>query len=141
MEILTTLSESDPSLKVIPWKEQQQYNEIDASNIPSYQSGITRFFNRIMPKNEGPVYADMRIKHKRSFEDIINDVSLWLSNHRHGIYFQTLQCENSTNIGWLLWSFRRIDSKKLEDEIWELYKINVALKYQTIAVSTNRQPR
>jgi hypothetical protein len=140
-EILTTLSESDPTVKVIPWKEQQQYTEIDASNIPNYQSGITRFFNRIMPTNEGPAYADVRIKHTRQFGDIMNDIQLWLSNHRHGIHFQTLQCENTTNIGWLLWSFRRIDTKKLEDEIWALYKINVALKYQIIATSTNRSEK
>jgi hypothetical protein len=138
VEILTTLRESDPIVKVIPWKEQQQYAEIDASNIPKHQSGITRFFNRIMPKNEGSAYADMRIKHTRQFGDIMNDIQLWLSNNRHGIYFQTLQCENTTNIGWLLWSFRRIESKKLEEELWGLYNINVALKYQNIAVSTNR---
>jgi hypothetical protein len=138
VDILNTLNESDATLKVIPWKEQQEYAEVDGSNIPDNQPGIKKFFNRITPRQEGNTYADMRIKHTRKFDDIINDIDLWLSNHQHGIYFQTLQCEETTNIGWLLWSFRRLDTRKLEDEIWELYKINIALKYQNIALSTNR---
>ena len=137
VDIIDKLIESDNELKVIPWKENTEYREIDANSIPTNQPGIASFFNRINPRQEGFVYADIRIKHRRIIEDIINDTSLWLSNQKHGMYFQTLQSESITNIGWLLWSFRRMDLRKLEDEIWKLYNINIALKYQTIATSIN----
>ncbi len=138
VEIATELTGADNDLKFIPWKSQQVYEEITAQQVPNHQPGITKFFNRAYPKTEGLTYADIQIKHKRPFGDIINDISLWLSNRQHGIYFQTLQCEETSNIGWLLWSFRKIDLRKLEEEIWELYKINIALKYQAIAVTANR---
>jgi hypothetical protein len=111
VEIVTKLIESDNELKLVPWKEQSDYEEIDAQNIPNNQPGINKFFNRIYPRSEGPVYADIRIKHKRAAKDITNDISLWLSNHQHGLYFQTLQSEETANIGWLLWSFRKIDTR------------------------------
>ncbi len=138
VDIAAKLTESDNHLKLIPWREQQAYAEITAQNVPNHQPGINKFFNRASPRSEGFVYADIRIKHKRPVDDIIKDISLWLSNQQHGIYFQTLQCEETTNIGWLLWSFRKIDIRKLEDEIWALYNINIALKYQKIALSTQR---
>ena len=64
-EILTKLKEIDGNVKVIPWKEQQEYAEVDATNIPNTHPGIKKFFNRITLRNEGHVYADMRLKHKR----------------------------------------------------------------------------
>ena len=138
VEIVKKLIESDNTVKVVPWKGQPNGEEIDAQNTPNTQPGLNKYFNRIFPRAEGFVYVDVRLKHKRSSVDIINDISLWLSNQQHGLYFQTLQSEETSNIGWLLWSFRKIDSRKLEDEIWELYGINVALKYQTIATSMTR---
>jgi hypothetical protein len=138
VEIVHKLTETDNDLKIVPWKEQSVYEEIDEKSIPHNQPGINKFFNRIVPRSEGFTYADIRIKHKRASKDIINDISLWLSNNQHGLYFQTLQSEETVNIGWLLWSFRKIDSRKLEEEIWDLYGINIALKYQTIATSTTR---
>jgi hypothetical protein len=138
VEIATELTSVDNDLKFIPWKNQQVYEEITAQQVPNHQPGINKFFNRAYPKTDGLTYADLQIKHKRPAGDIINDIALWLSNRQHGLYFQTLQCEEVSNIGWLLWSFRKIDLRKLEDEIWELYKINIALKYQAIAVTVNR---
>jgi hypothetical protein len=120
VEIVTKLVESNKELKIVPWKEKAEYEEIDAQNIPHNQPGINKFFYRISPRAEGFAYADIRIKHKRASKDITHDISLWLSNQQHGLYFQTLQSEETANIGWLLWSFRKIDSRKLEEEIWDL---------------------
>jgi hypothetical protein len=56
----------------------------------------------------------------------------WLSEQKHGIYFQHLQCQKTTNLGWLLWSFRRIDTTILQQEIEDLFNVKVFLRYQNI---------
>jgi hypothetical protein len=63
---------------------------------------------------------------------MIFDLTPWLTENKHAIYFQHLQCQNTTNLGWLLWSFRRIDTDILQKEIATLFNINVNLRYQNI---------
>jgi hypothetical protein len=45
------------------------------------------------------------------------------------------ECPNTTNLGWLLWSFRKIDITVLQMELLMKHGINVTLRYQNIILS------
>jgi hypothetical protein len=54
------------------------------------------------------------------------------------MYYQVLQCPLTTNIGWLLWSFRRIDTECLQQEIEDVYDIQVNLRYQNVSIGQGK---
>jgi hypothetical protein len=83
-------------------------------------------------------HGEFRMEHSRRWEDIIHDITPWLSEHRHGLFYQHLQCANTTNLGWLLWSFRKIDTEVLQRELLLNHGINVALRFQNIVVHRGR---
>jgi hypothetical protein len=74
----------------------------------------------------------MQITHTRRWEDIVYDLTPWLTETKNGIYYQELQCPLTTNLGWLLWSFRKIDTVVLQQEIEALFNIRIYLRYQNI---------
>ena len=80
------------------------------------------------------VHGEFRMEYSRRWEDIIQDLTPWLSDNRHGMYYQQLQCPNTTNLGWLLWSFRKIDVEVLQSTLLMEHGINVSLRYQNIVL-------
>jgi hypothetical protein len=80
----------------------------------------------------------MQITQTRKLEDIIFDLNDWLSQRRRRLYFQTLQCQSTTNIGWLLRSFQRIDINWLEMEIKKIARVSIQLRYQNIATGNGK---
>jgi hypothetical protein len=84
------------------------------------------------------IHGEFRMEHSRRWEDIINDLTPWLSDQRHGMYYQHLQCPNTTNLGWLLWSFRKIDITVLQTELLMQHGINVTLRYQNIILNRGK---
>jgi hypothetical protein len=92
-----------------------------------------KFFQRLQPKEIGFVYGEMQIIHDRRWEDIVYDLTPWLTETKSAIYFQKLQCQATNNLGWLLCSFHRIDTNVLQGELENLFNICVHLRYQNIS--------
>jgi hypothetical protein len=65
-------------------------------------------------------------------------LTTWLSQKQYGLYYQTLQCQTTTNLGWLLWSFRRIDIHQLEKEIFTITGMKTQLRYQNISTGIGK---
>jgi hypothetical protein len=138
-EVLTRLLQADPHIRVWSWYERNEDSPIgDVSSLPQEMRSLNRYFNRLYPTKYGMVHGEFRMEHSRRWEDIIHEMTPWLSEHRHGMYYQHLQCPNTTNLGWLLWSFRKIDIEVLQMELMMTHGINVSLRYQNIVV--NRGP-
>jgi hypothetical protein len=68
----------------------------------------------------------------------VYNMTEWLTTNKHGLYYQHLQCPMSTNLGWLLWSFRKIDTVQLQAEIERIYKIRVNQRYQNVATGKGK---
>jgi hypothetical protein len=137
-ELVNKLVESDASVKFHPWYDNDEAQTLDNNKVPDDFRTIHRYFPRLQLMKNGTTYGEFKISHKRRWEDIICDLTPWLSNHKHGMYYQVLQCPLTTNIGWLLWSFRRIDIEKLQQEIEELYDVKVNLRYQNISIGQGK---
>jgi hypothetical protein len=132
--LINQLLEVDKNIQFLPWFERENNVPLEKNTIPDDQRIISRYFQRLQPTQTGYAYGEFRIQHKRKWEDIIFDITPWLSENKHGLYYQTLQCPLTTNVGWLLWSFRRIDTKRLQQELMDLYNIQVNFRYQNIAI-------
>jgi hypothetical protein len=116
-EIIQQLLEVDNSIQFIPWFDNDKTGPMEKNLAPDTLQHMNRYFPRLHQPQAGFTYGEFRILHKRKWEHIILDISQWLSDNKHGIYFQTLQCSRTTNLGWLLWSFRQIDTLRLQQEL------------------------
>jgi hypothetical protein len=137
-EVVNKLIEADDSVQFHPWYENETQKTLENNKVPEDLRSMHQYFPRLQPIKTGPTYGEFQISHKRNWEDIIGDLTPWLTNQKHGLYYQVLQCPLTTNIGWLLWSFRRIDTDRLQREIEELYDIKVNLRYQNISIGQGK---
>jgi hypothetical protein len=137
-ELIDQMVNMDPTIKFFPWLDRNQQTELDKSKVPNDMRSINIYFPRLQANRTGFTYGEMHISHSRRWEDIIFDLTEWLSNKGHGVYVQTLQCPVTTNLGWLLWSFRKIDIKTLENEIYAITKQKVQLRYQNISIGNGK---
>jgi hypothetical protein len=58
----------------------------------------------------------------------------WLQDGGHGLFYKMLQVEDSTEIGWFLYSTKEMDSGALVDEIEDLMGLQVGLRWKIIDV-------
>jgi hypothetical protein len=138
-ELLLRIREADPRVQLWSWHERINDSPLDHNNIPTDIRLINRYFNRLFLVKHGMVHGEFRMEHSRRWEDIISDLTPWLSSQRYGLYYQPLQCPSTTNLGWLLWSFRRIDTEVLQRTLLLDHGINVTLRYQNIILHRDRE--
>jgi hypothetical protein len=66
--------------------------------------------------------------------DLRKDMQMWLQDSNHGIYYKMLQVEDSSEIGWLLYSTKEMDAGALADEIEDLVGVKIGLRWKVIDV-------
>jgi hypothetical protein len=137
-EMVNQLTLIDPTIKIFPWFDKEKQITLENSKIPGDIKSINIYFPRLQPVRHGNSYGEMKISLTRRWEDIIYEMTDWLSARNHGLYYQALQCQTTTNLGWLLWSFRRIDMRILAKEIKSLTGANIQLRYQNISTGKGK---
>ena len=122
---------------ILPWAEKDRI-KIDAIDSPddisSSMSKLNKFIPRFFPgKGEAMTsYFKLYIGHDRELQDLQMDVKYWLMSGSHGMYFETLQCENAIFVGWLLWSLKSMDATILAEDILQMTGIPIGLRWMTI---------
>jgi hypothetical protein len=114
--IINELRKSDDTIKVMPWSDSSNKNHLEESDIRT-QMELNQFFPQIRSISQGPTWGEVKIQHSKSWETILYETNQWLNENSHGLYHKDLQTETSYSIGWLLWSFRNIDTQVLAAEI------------------------
>jgi hypothetical protein len=137
-ELIYQMLITDPTIKFYPWYDREQQLELENSKVPGDIRSINKYFPRLKAAKTGFTHGEMRIFHTRRWEDIIFDLTDWLVQRSYGVYYQTLQCQSTTNIGWLLWSFRRIDINQLQKAIKAITGNQIQLRYQNIATGIGK---
>jgi hypothetical protein len=95
---------------------------------------LNQYFPRIRSISYGFTWGEVKISHSKPWDEILQDVSQWFADNNHGIYFKELQTETSFSIGWLMWSFRNIDTQALASEIEIKHNIKIAFRYSAISL-------
>jgi hypothetical protein len=136
--IINELHKSDRSIKIMPWSESNNKSHLEVSDIKT-QMELNQYIPRIRCISHRMTWGELKIHHSKPWEEILNESSQWLSEHNHGIYHNDLQTETSYSIGWLLWSFRNIDTQVLASEIEKKFGLKVAFRFSAISMDRNAQ--
>jgi hypothetical protein len=129
-EVVNEICRVDSTIRIFPWMDRETETALENAQVPNEIRSINKYFSRIQPIQTGFAYGEIKITHSRRWEDMIYNMTEWLSTRKQGLYYQTLQCQTTTNLDWLLWSFRRIDIKLLEKKSNKLLALlsNYAIK-------------
>ena len=134
---LQATCEAEERVFILPWKEKaiQKIDSIDTpDSIPAGFSRLTHFIPRFFPGKgeEHLCYFKVHIGHDKKLEDMQADLKYWLMSGDHGMFFESLQCEDAICIGWLLWSLKSMDAVALADDILQMTGIHVGLRWMAI---------
>jgi hypothetical protein len=134
---LQSTCDNDENIFFLPWAEKD-IGKIDAIDtpelVPTSFSKLNKFIPRFFPgKGEAHMcYFKLYIGHDKDLEDLQADLKYWLMSGSHGMFFESLQCEDAVFIGWLLWSLKSMDASALADDILNMTGINVGLRWMAI---------
>ena len=137
--IVHQITEIDPTATFLPWFSSEASESMPYNVVPESLWEINKYFPRIKATKTGPTYGEFRMSHTKAYNQIIEEISPWLYENRHAIYYQALQSKLTTNLGWFLWSFRNIDTIALQQELYQLYNIQVHLRFQNIALNKSNK--
>ena len=138
-ELLKKFKEStQENIGIIAWRDDDipRYHSLtEAEHIPSILGKLLVYSPRLFPgKSNKPntVYAKIHLAHECLFTDIQSELSYWLRSNSHGMYYNMLQAESVVDIGWLLYSLRCMDAGALAEELYDLYGIEIGLRWKVI---------
>jgi hypothetical protein len=139
-ELFQELKKIDDKLAILPWKKNDKNNGpiTKETNLPTSITQIRGYLNRFyIGKNQNQnitTYPGIHIGYDKPFSEIRSDIQFWLNSGNHGLYERMLQVENSSEIGWLLYSTKAMDAGALVDEIEDLIGLKVGLRWKIIDV-------
>ena len=134
--LLTELKKSDSTTTILPWRENDHNKElIEPEEVPRQIHTMRQYANKLYVPNKGQnrvIYPDLYIGHGKFLEDLKSDMKDWLHSTNCRIYYKMLQVEDETEVGWLLYSTREIDPGALADEIEDVLRFPVGLKWKVV---------
>jgi hypothetical protein len=93
-----------------------------------------KFFLSRTPDKQFLTYPGIHIGHDKSLSDLCEEMQPWLQEGEHGLFYKMLQVEDSTEIGWFLYSTKEMDAGALVDKIEDLIGLQVGLHWKIIDV-------
>ena len=140
MEFLKEASQIDDKIMLLSWYEKGKVLPIGPnSKMPPTVTATHKYIHRLFtPKlgQDAVIYPQLRLGHDIDFHTLRDELSHWLSSYGHGLFYNMLQAEDGTDIGWLLYSTRDMDAGALADELSDTIGINVGLRYKGINTGT-----
>jgi len=111
--------EMDDSITLFPWALNSKCAKIkDARSIPDQMGSFKTFFHQANPKVAGGhVYMRVWLGHDKDPALLHKDLLWWMQKEQHGLYRRSVQAENISGVGWLLYSTRDIDCAALQSAI------------------------
>ena len=129
------MSEIDKKFTVLSWKTEDgpKYPIKGPQYIPNTISRLRTYFFRVQARSAGgKVYADVFIQHSLPIDDIKGDAEWFLKEKNMAIYKKQLQVEETSQLGWLLYSTQSIDIEVLAAAIEAEIGTKVALRWKYI---------
>jgi hypothetical protein len=97
---------------------------------------LNRFYISCTPNSSFITYPGIHIGHNKPLSEIREEMQVWLQDGGHGLYYKMLQVEDSSEIGWLLYSTKEMGAGALVDEIEDLVGVKLGLCWKVIDVGT-----
>jgi hypothetical protein len=111
--------EMDPTITVLPWSATSSQAKLkDARSIPEQMGAFKMYFHQAQPKVAGGhVYMRVWLAHDKEPELLQEDLRWWMQNQQFGLYPRSVQAENISGVGWLLYSTKEVNCTALKDAI------------------------
>lgn len=107
----------DPALQLFAWSKDNDAVIKNSGEIPSDPATLKKFFFGASAKEEGRVFAQVRIYTKLQSDAIVNNMQSWLTKHQGRLQRCIIQSEYSVTIGWLVYSSTFTDIHHLKKEM------------------------
>jgi len=130
--------EIDEHVVIYPWmaSDRQAGTTVieDPEKIPTSFSNLKNY----MPKawlclKGGMMYPKILLGMSHKPETVVEDIGWWLRSTLQGIWLAQLQdAEETTCLGWLLFSMDEMDKEALRKEIWQMTGGQVVLQFRVI---------
>ena len=139
-ELMAIIIAEDRNAKLLPWKAAKQNRHPAISSSEDTTGSFSDIYlsrswlGNIESKHR--LYMKLHIGHDKSYSDhILPALDDWNSHADRQFKYCMLQAEETTFIGWFLYSTLSIDAGALSDAIYEEYKIEVGLRWMDIRMS------
>ena len=141
-EFLRELAQIDSKIALLPWNDHSSSPPITSkSKMPDTVTGTHKFLHKLFAPKIGmdtTVYPQVRLGHDKDFQTLREEIHSWVSSYNHGMFYNMLQEEDGTDIGWLLYSTREMDEGALADEIIDTIGVNIGLRWKTIPTGARK---
>ena len=142
-KLFARLKTTDPTVVIYPW-----YNEhvpgtpsiVDPKSIPTSISTLKKYFPRLTPRAIGGEYfTTVRLGFSESLDGLLENNAWWFTEQKISLWPRPLQCEETTVLGWLLYSVREMDIKSLTTILSDSSGIDFGLRWRTITLGQKGQ--
>ena len=138
-EFVQELRKIDNSASILPWKESETRIKriVNSNEVPSTAAKLRKYLKKFYvgkPNQELTIYPGIYLGHNKAFTEIREELMDWLESGNHAMFYMMLQAEDSSEVGWLLYTTREMDAGAMADEIADLVGIKVGLRWKTIDI-------
>ena len=137
-KLFTRLKTIDPTIVIYPWYQEHITSAptlLEPNSTPTSISTLKKYFPRIFPRTAGgDYYTTVRLGLSDPLEHLMDNISWWLQEHKIGLWQRPLQCEETTVLGWLLYSTREMDVKSLAEAIYQSSGLVLGLRWRIITL-------
>jgi hypothetical protein len=144
--IMRKLQATDKRLVIYPWywkdatgAQPKMRTLVSPDSIPK-TNDIKRYFPglQIDKPSGGTFYTSVLLGMEKELEVIMEPSGSWLRNNGHGLFDQLTQSEQQFTVGWLLYSTRSMDTKRLQLALKQWCGFDVSARWQVINTGHNK---
>ena len=138
-EFIQELTQQDPTAAVLPWQSNDYRSKrlAKSSDVPTTIAQLRKYLKRFYAgkaNKESTIYPGIFIGHDIPHSDLREQLQDWMDTGSHAMYYMMLQAEDSSEIGWLLYTTREMDAGAMADEIADLVGVQVGLRWKVIDI-------
>lgn len=142
-ELMAIITTEDKKAKLLPWKVANQHRHpAITSSDDTTGSFADIYLSRSWLGNidsKHRLYMKLYIGHDKGYQNILMALDDWNSHSDRQLKYCMIQAEETTFIGWFLYSTLNIDAGALADAIYDEYKVEVGLRWMDIRMTTQGQ--
>jgi hypothetical protein len=137
-KFFTKAKEMDDTLVIYPWYKSSKWSKFqEPRSIPETMGAFKVYSHQANPRATGGfVYMRVWLGHDKDPVMLQEDLSFWLKAQHFGLYQCSVQAENISVIGWLLYSTWDINCAALQRSLEKHFKgkFEVGCRYRMISL-------
>ena len=138
LQFLSKIWAAEPEAVLYPWRENDRRLGVPAltspAQLPQKWAELKQYIHRARLQMEGghhwgQIYLGLNI----SAATLLEEVGHWFAATKQGLWpVQIQKAEDTTCLGWLLFSGPEYDKDALRQAIWNMVGVEVALRFRKI---------